>query len=495
MKSIAQNIKAGVIKDFLSGLSFDEIATKWGISHGSVANIIDEFRDGVLPLPLGIGKYIDELRRVAVDLRKHGTNVEQLQGYIRLYGRLKEMGVRIDQVEGWLDICERVASEESAGNKFVKSALELDRLSSKTRLDYEALIQNYRQRLVESQELGRKIEASRRDLENLRRKYQEEEGQAMKKLNLINNSIATAQANFEKQRQDLSTRLDEHLEQNRLSWERVKTAEAMVDGELGANGFTREQIAGLRKKVKDAGSLVTVIKQLKEETARLNSEVAQINVRRDDYVTKLEKLEHTHTSIKGLIAEMTMERNKLDNELASKRVQLAGLNQEISRKREDLYMTHSIIDFLLDPKSISDRDLDYLVSMMIDLRRDRLGIKPKQVRDNLGRIICECQTPKRYIMFAPGALNIDVARRRFAFWLTPLVKDKFVSTAHYELARVGWECVYNGPRGFRLREIERPRGNTLVLPSFESLFAEDGRPETQVTSQGSGQSQNKDIAF
>lgn len=66
-----------------------------------MANIIDEFRAGALPLPLGIGEYVDELRRLVVDLKKHGTTIQQSQDYVKLHARLKELGVRIDQLDGY----------------------------------------------------------------------------------------------------------------------------------------------------------------------------------------------------------------------------------------------------------------------------------------------------------------------------------------------------------------------------------------------------------
>ena len=75
MRHIEESRKARVVKEFLNGLSFDEIARQAGISKGSVVNIIDEFRDGTLPLPQGMSEYIDELRRLVVDLKKHDTTI------------------------------------------------------------------------------------------------------------------------------------------------------------------------------------------------------------------------------------------------------------------------------------------------------------------------------------------------------------------------------------------------------------------------------------
>ena len=54
MKHLTMSIKMKVVKLFLTGLSYDEIAQQAGVAKGSVVNIVDEFRDGKLSLPPGM---------------------------------------------------------------------------------------------------------------------------------------------------------------------------------------------------------------------------------------------------------------------------------------------------------------------------------------------------------------------------------------------------------------------------------------------------------
>jgi len=70
MREIGVEIKYRVIRSFLAGLSYDEIAGELGISKGSVVNIIDDFRNGQLGLPKEMNEYIDELRRLIVDMKR-----------------------------------------------------------------------------------------------------------------------------------------------------------------------------------------------------------------------------------------------------------------------------------------------------------------------------------------------------------------------------------------------------------------------------------------
>ena len=74
MREISMDLKLRVIKLFLTGLIFDEIAARLPVSKGSVVSIVADFRNGDMPIPPGMNEYIDELRRLVVDLRKQSTS-------------------------------------------------------------------------------------------------------------------------------------------------------------------------------------------------------------------------------------------------------------------------------------------------------------------------------------------------------------------------------------------------------------------------------------
>ena len=70
-KKIPQKVKIDVIRDWLNGLSRDNIATNNHISQGSVSNIIDAIKTQGIP-------DIDLLRAVAVELKKEGLDSDYL---------------------------------------------------------------------------------------------------------------------------------------------------------------------------------------------------------------------------------------------------------------------------------------------------------------------------------------------------------------------------------------------------------------------------------
>jgi Fe2+ transport system protein FeoA len=130
MKEIGLNKKLKVIKMFFAGYTYDEIALELGIAKGSVVNIIDDFRNGELQIPLS--EYMDALRELAVDIRKQHTTIKKLQMYVAIDKKLVEMGVGPEKVEDWLDIVQDIATKAASMKPFVSAALELSQMEMAT---------------------------------------------------------------------------------------------------------------------------------------------------------------------------------------------------------------------------------------------------------------------------------------------------------------------------------------------------------------------------
>ena len=103
MRELSQNIREQTVKLFLQGVTYDDISWKLRIAKGSVVNIINEFREGDLSLPDDITDYVDELRHVVVDLKKHEVTVGQMRSFLRFHNRLKDLEVDDEEIEEMLD--------------------------------------------------------------------------------------------------------------------------------------------------------------------------------------------------------------------------------------------------------------------------------------------------------------------------------------------------------------------------------------------------------
>ena len=104
MREITQNIREQTVKQFLQGITYDDISWKLKIAKGSVVNIINEFREGDLSLSGDMTDYVDELRHLVVDLKKHEVTVGQMRAFLRFHNRLKDLEVDDEGIEELLDV-------------------------------------------------------------------------------------------------------------------------------------------------------------------------------------------------------------------------------------------------------------------------------------------------------------------------------------------------------------------------------------------------------
>ena len=265
MKEITMNNKLKIIKLFLSGLSYDDIAMQVGVAKGSVVNIIDQFREGELPIPPGVTEYIDELRKVAIDMKKYGTMVSQLKDYIKLHAKIKGMGVDTDHVGQWLDICQGIATATVSNNEFVSAALELAQLTADTGQDYESAITGYKAMLEASKVLQAEIEQQKAQLADIKAKTAKEKEQATKELDAITKAIATAQETFSKQKKELKSQLDEYMVQNQFSWDKVNKISTILHSELSKAGLDQDEEEIVSQEIAKVGSLTVSRKKLEKE--------------------------------------------------------------------------------------------------------------------------------------------------------------------------------------------------------------------------------------
>jgi chromosome segregation ATPase len=92
---IPKSIRERVIKQWLQGMSRDEIAKDNDIGAGTVSVIIKDAKQEIPD--------IDLLRAVALVLKKHDSNLSVFAPSIRIKNKLDEMGVSEDKIDSLID--------------------------------------------------------------------------------------------------------------------------------------------------------------------------------------------------------------------------------------------------------------------------------------------------------------------------------------------------------------------------------------------------------
>ena len=99
---IPESLKSAVIQQWLKGVERDKIALEFGISAGAVTNIVNEWRQAI-DFPVA-----DELRELAVNLRKIGITPGECAIGCRVSRLMNKIGIGNDQFQSFLsDIYKR----------------------------------------------------------------------------------------------------------------------------------------------------------------------------------------------------------------------------------------------------------------------------------------------------------------------------------------------------------------------------------------------------
>ena len=427
MKELTITKKLKVVKLFLTGLSYDEIAQQSGIAKGSVVNIVNEFREGGLPIPPGMTEYIDELRSLLVDVKKSNTTVSALKNYVKLHAKLQDMGVGGEQLEQWLDICQNIASTEVSSNQFVQSALELAQFTSNSGLNYVDVIADYTVKLDASKQLDKDIGQKKEEMDQLKSQVKEGKKQAGDTLNSINKAIATAQKTFQEQKKEIDSQLNQYMAQNQLSWEKVKLVTSVLQSEFSKEDLTQDDIAEITKEISGVGSRAAYEKQLRKRKEELKNAINKLTAEEAQFKSSVNKLGSINNKLLNSILENGQKKDALTQQLKEQEDRLAQLENVISGHKDVIGVSHLILELLLAPESISDSDIVQLTRLILYVWQRRLGINEEKVKIVNDELLYECRIPIWY--FEPVKYGVDMqeVRLKLATCIAPCLKDEFMT--------------------------------------------------------------------
>ena len=93
MERLSAKKKVAIVRQYLSGLSYDEIATKSGVSKGTVANVVADLKAGSFPEAADVGEHIELLRELSLDLKRSKLSLGQCATGLLLLNRINECGL------------------------------------------------------------------------------------------------------------------------------------------------------------------------------------------------------------------------------------------------------------------------------------------------------------------------------------------------------------------------------------------------------------------
>jgi chromosome segregation ATPase len=416
MRKLDLHIKLQVIKLFLNGYTLDEIAEQLDIAKGSVVNIINDFRAGKISLLADMTEYIDGLRKVTVDLRKHDVSITQVKSYVTLYDRFQDLGVGVEHVEKLLNICQDIASAEMADGELLKMMASLARGSYEIGMDYKSLISDYRDKLEKSEKLDIEIEKKEQMIQELDSKHKEQMVLHQKDLKLLSDQVTSTRRESKRQEQELHSELDTFLAQNRLSWSKVKTACALLQSGLKKTGLQEKDITEISAGIAKAGSLAAYCRQIKRENTELVNKQRELS-------KSIDGLNRLDSNLRSSIQTKREEYGQVKDEITSKSAKLAGIERRLSGYKDEILIVRIILEFLTSPDHLTSNDFNELCMLMLSLKKTRLIIKNRL--DNIHETLVLDGVMPNLDRYMDGyQRDLEAARTKLAAMIIPLCQDK-----------------------------------------------------------------------
>jgi len=91
MEKLTSRKKFTVVRLYLSGLSYDEIAARSSVSKGTVANIVADLKAGSFPEAADVGEHVETLRELSFDLKRSNLTPGQCAAGLIILNRIKEL--------------------------------------------------------------------------------------------------------------------------------------------------------------------------------------------------------------------------------------------------------------------------------------------------------------------------------------------------------------------------------------------------------------------
>ena len=161
MEKLTAKKKLTIVRQYLSGLSYDEIAAKCGVSKGTVANVVADLKAGRFPEAADVTEHIEMLRELSFELRRSGLTPGQSAMGLTILSRINDSGLDPADIDRWPLILKSVENEDDA-QEFIRVIYSIQEVQGRTGLSLEEL-----------DDKVHKLEKKAADLETMSKQYQD----------------------------------------------------------------------------------------------------------------------------------------------------------------------------------------------------------------------------------------------------------------------------------------------------------------------------------
>lgn len=138
MEKLSAKKKVAVVRLYLSGLSYNEIGAKTGVSKGTVSNVVTDLKTGRFPETADVVDQIELLRELSLDLKRSKLTPGQCALGLVVLTRILECGLDPADIDHWSPILKSVGSEAEV-QELVGTISSIQEVQKRTGLSLEDL--------------------------------------------------------------------------------------------------------------------------------------------------------------------------------------------------------------------------------------------------------------------------------------------------------------------------------------------------------------------
>lgn len=258
MERLTAKKKLAVVRLYLAGLSYDEIAARSGVSKGTVANVVTELKAGTVPEAADVGEHIELLRELSIDLKQSNLTLGQCAMGLILLTRISECGLDPGDIDRWPVILKAVRNEDDA-KEFVRLIYSIQEVQQRSGLSIEALdkkAHELEKKAADLEPVSDKLKDSKNELTELA-KQRDELTSSVAMLKQRNELLTPRVKELEKREQNLSRRIVE-MEPKAEKAERTLSALMGETQKLEDLGLSLRGLAELNKKLQEIAQHHTI---------------------------------------------------------------------------------------------------------------------------------------------------------------------------------------------------------------------------------------------
>lgn len=320
MEKLTAKKKLTVVRLYLSGLSYDEIAARSGVGKGTVANVVTELKAGMIPEAADVGEHIELFRELSLDLKRSGLSPGQCATGLIILNRISECGLDPADIDRWPMILKSVRNEDDA-KEFVDLVYSIQEVQQRSGLNLESLdkkVHELERKAADLEPMSDKLKDCKKQLAELTRQ-REELTNSVALLEQKNELLTPQVKELERREQNLLRRIAD-MEPKA---QKAETALSALKGEmqkLKDVGFSLRELAEFNEK------LQAIAQHHAIEPAKLRGRLLQ----------ELENLN------KGLTLETL---------ILSRQQEIDKMEQAIARGKKEMETTRAVVDSLKQEKT------------------------------------------------------------------------------------------------------------------------------------------------